>query len=157
MLLSVAASIKTGCQYLHVYTNGEYAHTLPMIIPEVISKEFCFSDFKDNFDKFTNILLGPGTDKVTSKYLDFITNNLHKIKSIVVDAGALKFLERNHSYTNKLIITPHPGEAADLLNISTDEVQNNRYESTKMLHDLFDCIVILKGSGTIIYLSLIHI
>ena len=151
MLLSVAASIKTGCQYLHVYTNREYAHTLPMIIPEVISKEFCFSDFKDNFDNFTNILLGPGTDKVTSEYLDFITNNLHKIKSIVVDAGGLKFLKRNHSYMHKLIITPHPGEAADLLNLSTDDVQNNRYESAKMLHDMFDCIVILKGSGTVIY------
>ena len=151
MLLSVAASIKVGCQYLYVYTDEEYAHTLPMIIPEVISKKFSFSDFKDNFDNFTNILVGPGTDKVTSKYLDFVTNNLNKIKSIVVDAGGLKYLERNRSYMHKLIITPHPGEAANLLNLSIGDVQKNRYESAKMLHDMFDCIVILKGSGTIIY------
>ena len=151
MLLSVAASIKVGCQYLQVYTNKEYAHTLPIIIPEVISQEFSLTDFKDNFDNFTNILIGPGTDKVTSEYLDFVTNNLQQIESIVVDAGGLKYLERNHSYMQKLVITPHPGEAAELLNLSTDDVQNNRYESVKMLHDMFDCIVILKGSGTIIY------
>ena len=151
MLLSVVASIKAGSQYLHVYTDKEYAHTLPMIIPEVISKEFSFSDFRDNFDNFTNILVGPGTHKVTSEYLEFATNNLNKIKSIVVDAGGLKYLKRNHSYMQKLIITPHPGEAAYLLNLSTKDVQNNRYESAKMLHDMFDCIVILKGSGTIIY------
>ena len=58
--------------------------------------------------------------------------------------------KRNHSYMHKLIITPHPGER-QLLNLSTDDVQNNRYESAKMLRDMFDCIVILKGSGTVIY------
>tara|TARA_B100000035_G_scaffold89089_2_gene75015 strand:- start:8966 stop:10420 length:1455 start_codon:yes stop_codon:yes gene_type:complete len=151
MILSVTALIKLGCQYLHVYTDKEYAHTLPMIIPEVISSSFSLPDFKLRFKKFSNILLGPGTDKITIKYLQHITDNLNCINSLVVDAGALKFLKKGYSYSNKLIITPHPGEAAELLNITSKDVQNNRYEAARLLNKMFDCIVILKGSGTIIY------
>ncbi len=151
MLLSVTALIKLGCQYLHVYTDKEYAHTLPIIIPEVISSPFSISDFKIRLKKFTNILIGPGTDNITKKFLYHITENLDSINGVVVDAGALKFLKKGFSYSNKLIITPHPGEAADLLNISTKDVQNDRYRAAKNLNEIYDCIVILKGSGTIIY------
>ncbi len=151
MLLSVTALIKLGCQYLHVYTDKEYAHTLPIIIPEVISSPFSISDFKIRLKKFTNILIGPGTNNITKKYLHHVTENLDSINGVVVDAGALKFLKKGFSYSNKLIITPHPGEAAGLLNISTKDVQNDRYRAAKNLNELYDCIVILKGSGTIIY------
>ena len=46
MLLSVAAAMKAGCKYLEVYTEDEYAHTLPMIMPEVIAKQFSLNDLK---------------------------------------------------------------------------------------------------------------
>ena len=151
MLLSVTASIKLGCQYLHVYTDKEYAHTLPIIIPEVISSPFSISDFKIRLKKFTNILVGPGTENITKKYLYHITENLDSINALVVDAGALKFLKKGFSYSNKLIITPHPGEAAGLLNTSTEDVQNDRYRAARKLNEIYGCIVILKGSGTIIY------
>ncbi len=151
MLLSVTALIKLGCQYLHVYTDQEYAHTLPIIIPEVISTPFSVADFEMRLKKFTNILIGPGTENITKKYLYHITENLDSINSVLVDAGALKFLKKGFSYSNKLIITPHPGEAAGLLNISTKDVQNDRYRAAKNLNEIYDCIVILKGSGTVIY------
>ena len=151
MILSVTALIKLGCQYLHVYTDKEYAHTLPMIIPEVISTPFSLSDFKLRFKQFSNILLGPGTEKITEEYLNYISKNFNLVNSLVVDAGALKFLKKGYSYSNKLIITPHPGEAAELLNISIKDVQDDRYEAARMLNQMYDCIVILKGSGTIIY------
>ena len=80
-----------------------------------------------------------------------ISNNLKHLNSIAIDAGALKYLKKGYSYSNKVIITPHPGEAANLLNISSDEVQKDRYNAARKLNQLFDCIIILKGSGTIIY------
>ena len=46
MLLSVAAAMKAGCKYLEVYTEDEYAHSLPMIMPEVIAKRFSLNDFE---------------------------------------------------------------------------------------------------------------
>ena len=89
--------------------------------------------------------------ELNNDYLDIIMNNLNKIDSVIVDAGALKALKKNPYSKDQVIITPHPGEAAYLLNVDTKDIQDNRYEAAKLMHDYYNCIVILKGSGTIIY------
>ena len=50
-----------------------------------------------------------------------------------------------------MILTPHPGEASKLLDISIDDIQSNRPESAKKIAKKYDADVILKGSETIIY------
>jgi hydroxyethylthiazole kinase-like uncharacterized protein yjeF len=47
------------------------------------------------------------------------------------------------------VITPHPGEAAHLLGISTDEVQSARAASAQELARRMNCSVVLKGSDTL--------
>ena len=151
MILASQASIKRGCQYLHVYSDEEYAHTLPMIIPEIIAKPFSINDFEKNFSSYRNILIGPGMNILCESYMDLIIRNIDMMESVVVDAGALKYLKRNQSSSYKLIITPHPGEAARILGVKVVDIQNDRYEAARKLHEIFNCIVILKGSGTVIY------
>ena len=82
--------------------------------------------------------------------MEIISKNLDNFDSIIVDAGALKYLKKYNLFSDKLIITPHPGEAADLLNVNTEEIQLDRYKSAKALHQTYKCTVILKGSGTVI-------
>jgi hydroxyethylthiazole kinase-like uncharacterized protein yjeF len=48
------------------------------------------------------------------------------------------------------VITPHPLEAARLLNVSTREIQEHRLQAAQDLADRFHCTVVLKGSGTVI-------
>ena len=48
------------------------------------------------------------------------------------------------------VLTPHPLEAARLLNISTSAVQGDRLAAAQQLADRFNCVVILKGSGSVI-------
>ena len=48
------------------------------------------------------------------------------------------------------VLTPHPLEAARLLNCTTQDVQRNRLLAAKQLADQFECVVVLKGSGSII-------
>jgi ADP-dependent NAD(P)H-hydrate dehydratase / NAD(P)H-hydrate epimerase len=48
------------------------------------------------------------------------------------------------------VITPHPLEAARLLNTSTAQVQSNRLKAAQDLAIQFNCTVVLKGSGTVI-------
>ena len=50
----------------------------------------------------------------------------------------------------KLIITPHPGEAARLLKKSVKEVENDRFKTVQELERKFNAIAVLKGSGTLI-------
>ncbi len=69
---------------------------------------------------------------------------------MVVDAGALRadFLRRRKSRT--LVITPHPGEAAGLLETDGAGVQADRLAAVLRLRDAFAAVAVLKGSGTLI-------
>tara|TARA_B100000900_G_C20557680_1_gene707487 strand:- start:11 stop:1480 length:1470 start_codon:yes stop_codon:yes gene_type:complete len=151
LIMACIAAIKTGCKYLHAITESEYAHTLPIIIPEIISSPFLDSKFETNIKNYSNVLIGPGIISKGEEFVNIALNNLDTLDSLVIDAGGLLYLDKNKKYSNKLIITPHPGEAAKILDITTADVQADRYQSARELQNLFNCIVILKGSGTIIY------
>jgi NAD(P)H-hydrate epimerase len=150
MILAASAAIQTGSKYLQVYTDSEYAHTLPMIMPQIIAKTFSISDFKNNIKSLKHILIGPGTTDVKA-YVEVALESINSLNSLIIDAGALCHIDKNKSYSNKLIITPHPGEAARILNISVSEVQADRYKTARKLYELFNCLIILKGSGSIIF------
>ncbi|WP_313117202.1 ADP-dependent NAD(P)H-hydrate dehydratase, partial [Stenotrophomonas indicatrix] len=48
------------------------------------------------------------------------------------------------------ILTPHPGEAARLLETTTAAVQADRYASAQALAERYHAVVVLKGAGSIV-------
>jgi hydroxyethylthiazole kinase-like uncharacterized protein yjeF len=80
--------------------------------------------------------------------------------SAVIDADAINSIAKDHqlqallsargSYAKATVLTPHPLEAARLLDTTGSEVQNNRLAAAQQLAQRFDCTVVLKGSGTVI-------
>jgi hydroxyethylthiazole kinase-like uncharacterized protein yjeF len=71
---------------------------------------------------------------------------------LIVDASALDWLTP-HILSKSLIrvVTPHPGEAARMLNITTQKVQANRAESLREISRRFgNCWVVLKGHQTLV-------
>ncbi|WP_313646009.1 ADP/ATP-dependent (S)-NAD(P)H-hydrate dehydratase, partial [Pseudomonas sp.] len=48
------------------------------------------------------------------------------------------------------ILTPHPGEAARLLGISTEAVQADRAGAARKLARRHDSVCVLKGAGTLV-------
>jgi hydroxyethylthiazole kinase-like uncharacterized protein yjeF len=69
---------------------------------------------------------------------------------MVVDASALDYLAQDQLKKNNWIITPHPGEAARLLNCSAQMVQSDRFCAINALTEQYHSTVVLKGSGTLI-------
>jgi len=69
---------------------------------------------------------------------------------IVVDADALNLLSKKPQHHDHWILTPHPGEAARLLNCSSAEVQADRFNAVLELQRIYGGIAVLKGSGTLI-------
>ncbi len=80
---------------------------------------------------------------------------------LVIDADALNLIadnaeflnllkERNQSFPGMSVLTPHPGEAAHLLNTSAEVIQENRPIALSNLVELTSSIVILKGQHTLI-------
>ena len=81
-------------------------------------------------------------------------------KQLVLDADALNAVARDTSLQSLLkkrstrskptVLTPHPLEAARLLNCTTQEVQHKRLHAAQQLAGMYQCVVVLKGSGSII-------
>lgn len=85
---------------------------------------------------------------------------LSTARSLVLDADALNAVASDSQLQSLLharalrgrdtIMTPHPLEAARLLGCATSKVQGDRLASAEALVRRFNCIVVLKGSGTVI-------
>ncbi len=71
-------------------------------------------------------------------------------KALILDADALNLLAENPRPVPQAILTPHPGEAARLLGLSNQEVQANRFDAIDALVKKFECVVVLKGAGTLV-------
>lgn len=69
----------------------------------------------------------------------------------VLDADALNLLAQSpHRLGANIVLTPHPGEAARLLDTSIAAIERDRFASARELSTRFGCIVVLKGAGTIV-------
>ena len=107
------------------------------------------------FKSITGLLIGPGlADKDLPEDLKETTRKMWVESSvpIVLDASALDWLPSG-AFLDKAIrvITPHPGEAARLLNSTVDKVQADRVEALRTLSAKFGgCWVVLKGQHTLI-------
>lgn len=80
---------------------------------------------------------------------------------LVLDADALNAIATDRSLQTLLaaraarsgyetVLTPHPLEAARLLGCDAAAVQRDRLKSAQTLADRWRCVVLLKGSGTLI-------
>lgn len=84
---------------------------------------------------------------------------LQQSAQLVLDADALNALAQDAMLQDLLkqrgahqptVITPHPLEAARLLQTHTAEVQQDRLLAAQRLARLFNCTAVLKGSGSVI-------
>ena len=85
---------------------------------------------------------------------------LSTARRLVLDADALNALVSDTQLQTQLqarqgrgystVLTPHPLEAARLIGCSAAEVQANRLATARRLAERFQCVVVLKGSGTLI-------
>ena len=104
---------------------------------------------------FSAVVVGPGlADEKLSADLKELTAEVWRQldRPVIADASALDWLSAGPTTTTALrVITPHPGEAARLLQVATSAVQADRPASVRSLSARFgNCHVALKGNHTIV-------
>lgn len=83
---------------------------------------------------------------------------LRKSRQLVLDADALNRIAESATLQAQLtqresantVLTPHPLEAARLLSVTEASIQANRLSAAQALAERFQCVVVLKGSGSVI-------
>jgi NAD(P)H-hydrate epimerase len=72
----------------------------------------------------------------------------------LIDADGLYALAMDRGLEPMLqagdVITPHPGEMATLQGISIQEVQSDRIAAARRAVEALQCVVVLKGAGSIV-------
>lgn len=149
--LSTVGILKTGAGIAALATDNCVKESVSKLLPEAV-----FLSRKEglkNINNYTVLLIGCGLG-IKSKN-DFV-NYIRKAKDLnipaIIDADGLNILAKlkNISLPSKTIITPHPMEAARLLNTELKSVLENSEESARKLSQKYNCIVVLKTHNTII-------
>jgi NAD(P)H-hydrate epimerase len=95
------------------------------------------------------VAIGPGLGRTAWAHAA-LSRVLACDKPLVVDADALNLLAAARVKRGNWILTPHPGEAGRLLDLSSDAVQADRLAALEALLERYGGTVVLKGAGTLV-------
>ena len=150
--LSAISSLKTGAGYSALATDKNVINILSAMFPDAVYMEY--SDGIDVINNFDVVLVGCGLD-INKKSVQVFKAIMKKLNNseipLIIDADGLNILSKiKIQLPENTIITPHPAEAARLLQISTDMVLANTKDSAKKLSEKYNCITVLKTHRTVI-------
>ena len=159
-VLSARAALHMGPGKVFLGFAAKYAPGYDTINPEIM---VCTAEEVVADESLTALAVGMGLgiDKTAPRLL---TAALARALPMVIDADALTLIAANPSIhavleakmagtphqALSLVFTPHPGEAARLLGVTTDEIQSDRVSAAKTIATRFNAVTVLKGAGTII-------
>jgi len=157
--LASTAALRMGAGLVSLITRSQHINSVISQQAEIMAHGIDDIDthavqIKHLIEQASHIVIGPGLgqDDWANHLLALV---LKSNKPTLFDADALNLIAMlKHDTKVKLpansIITPHPGEAARLLSCSNQDIQDKRLDSVKQLRETYQCLSLLKGSGSII-------
>ena len=148
--LCAEAALRTGAGLVSVATHPSNVAPVLSRRPEAMVSGVDSSRAAQRaIDAATVIAIGPGLGRSVWAE-ELFSGALEAGRPIVVDADALNMVATSRHAMNDAILTPHPGEAARLLELHAHEIQSDRFAAAESLAERFSCTIVLKGAGTII-------
>jgi len=172
-LMAGRAALKLGAGCVHVGLLADNAPAVDLMQPELMLHKAADllrssplpnpfpragegANVKSNFDVLA-VGCGLGRSPAAQKLL---YDAIHHPAALVLDADALNILAQRpdlgtvvRSRKAATVLTPHPGEAARLLGIKTEEVQADRVAAVQQLVQKFGGSVVLKGADSLVATS----
>ncbi|MEH7250397.1 NAD(P)H-hydrate dehydratase [Neobacillus niacini] len=112
-------------------------------------------ELSHSLHQFDSVAVGPGMSRFPcgEEWMKSLFGYLTD-QHVVIDADALYLLRNQldllNNYTGKIIMTPHPGEMARLLNKTVKEVEENRLEIAIQFAKEHSIYLLLKGHRSVI-------
>ncbi len=144
------AALRVGAGLVSIATHKNHAAFMNSMRPELMCHGVEVpNDLKPLIEKADVIVFGPGlAQREWGQALWEMVTELEL--PLVVDADGLNLLAKQPKNHENWILTPHPGEAARLLDVTSYDVQKDRLTSAKELSKRYGGVCVLKGAGTII-------
>lgn len=153
-LLASRAALRLGAGRV---TTELFAENAPAVDP--VQPELMFAGGKLDLASHTAVVIGPGLgtdDRAAARLREAIEC---AETPLIIDADGLALLAERPELQDLLlerrcgtVLTPHPLEAARILNMKVEEVQSNRIFWARELALQTGAVVVLKGTGTVVAL-----
>ena len=161
-MLATEAALRGGAGYVEFIGSDALCAKLVVRSPEVIYTriDYTLDGGRETLAEATSrasaILVGSGSECTESLYLALAELLSKDGAPVVLDADALNAIA-TYGSTNiiassprTVILTPHPLEFARISGLSVGEIQSMRTEVARDFARKLGCIIVLKGSGTVI-------
>tara|TARA_R110002126_G_scaffold273866_1_gene418680 strand:+ start:219906 stop:220760 length:855 start_codon:yes stop_codon:yes gene_type:complete len=157
--LAAEAALRVGAGLVTVVTRPEHVATVVSGRPELLC--YGLNSPQDTtlalcLARATMLVLGPGLGNSSwseSMYDAVCEQPTASTVPLLIDADGLNWLAKKQaSWKSRAhcVFTPHPGEAARLLNTNVNSIQADRTKSIQSLQTRFGGVFVLKGSGSLV-------
>jgi len=147
LILAGRAALEAGCGIVEIVSNSEQITMASIQCPELITANSIHAS--RHLTSANVIAVGPGLG-LNQQSNDVLSYCLNQKMPLVIDADALTLIAEKKPKFSHAVLTPHPKEAASLLNTDIMTIQNDRVSAALKISQIYQSTVILKGSGTVI-------
>ncbi len=147
--MAAESALRTGAGMVRVLTHKEHIGPLLTARPELMVQELSEESIKAGLEWASAVVIGPGLGQNDwgKSAFEMISES---DKPALWDADALNMLAKAPEKRQNRVLTPHPGEAARLLDCSVKDIESDRLLSLHRLVQRYGGVVVLKGAGTLI-------
>lgn len=155
--IAAKTAFRSGAGLVTVASRPHYADRAVANLPEAMVAAIDDTASIDEYlARATVCVVGPGLGQ-DEWAQDLFDRVVRAPIPMVIDASALHLLATSPQRDDNWVLTPHPKEAATLLQTSVEHVQENRFASVVALQQKYGGSVILKGVGSLVCSETQHI
>lgn len=144
--LSSVSALKIGCGYCFLASDESVIKAVSAQTQNIVFVPL--KDISKQLKSADVLAIGCG---LTTKPVSIFKKSMKTNIPTVIDADGLNILAKtNIKLPDKVILTPHPTEAARLLNTNTETILEDREFSAKEISKKYNCVTVLKGHNTIV-------
>lgn len=165
VMLAAMGALSSGAGLVTIATLKQSRSVIAGKYPEIMTAELPDSalDLKKHISelltekKIDGILIGPGLGRYSyaSDVFEAVADihNEGSIKHLLVDGNALYHMSVKKTvfnYANNVLLTPHTGECARLLDVPSSDVSSDLYNNAISLSRKTNSTIVLKGASTVV-------
>jgi len=165
VIMAAEAAFHAGAGKVTVVCHRNHHQAILSRAPNIMLRDinnFDENSIKEILSQVDAVCFGMGlgrdewAQQIYQQWFDYLNHDSHL--EVVLDADALWFLAKQPKKLGAHIYaTPHPGEAATLLDCSTAKIENDRITAIYALQQKYAAQWVLKGAGSLILENKLYI
>lgn len=151
VIMAAEAALRVGAGMVTVLTRAEHRPALLARRPEIMVADADDVALRQRlYERAAALVVGPGLGR-DGWGRTLLEEALAQPLPTLLDAdGLIGLAELDLHPAHPLVITPHVGEAAEVLGISVADVQRDRLTTARRLADRVNGVAVLKGAGSVL-------